>query len=213
MPSDKKRGRPPHADQLTPTEWRVVQSAQHGLSNTDIAKRLGISINAVKFHIANAIGKTGVKNKRALLKWVGIPMNSAAYMSAQINEVNMKHTALSVGQIARSVENVEKSERWYREILGLDHLYTFGTMAFFDADGVRIMLSQAEKEIKDESIIYFKTPDIQSHYQHLQKSGVNFSHVPHKIHQHQDGSEEWMAFFTDLENRPLGLMCTYKTGE
>ena len=121
----------------------------------------------------------------------------------------MKNQLLVIGQIARRVKNVEKSERWYREILGLNHLYTFGTMAFFDAGRVRIMLSEAENGEQDESIIYFKTPDIHSHYQYLQQREVEFTRAPHKIHQHPDGSEEWMAFFTDFEDRPLGLMCTY----
>ena len=32
-----KRGRPPHDDQLTPAEWRVVEAVRHGLSNPEIA--------------------------------------------------------------------------------------------------------------------------------------------------------------------------------
>ena len=80
---DSKRGRPRHPDQLTPAEWRVVQSAQHGLANSEIAERLDISINTVKFHLANAIDKTGVKNKRALLHWIGVPVNSLAHKHVQ----------------------------------------------------------------------------------------------------------------------------------
>jgi catechol 2,3-dioxygenase-like lactoylglutathione lyase family enzyme len=41
-----------------------------------------------------------------------------------------------IGQIARSVSDIQASEKWYREVLGLPHLYTFGTLAFFeDPDG------------------------------------------------------------------------------
>jgi len=210
MPSNKKPGRPVHPDQLTPAEWRVVQSAQHGLSNPQIAKRLDISINAVKFHIANATQKLGVRNKRALLEWLGIPIDSAANTIKQVSENIMKQKTLSVGQIARSVENLEKSESWYRDILELEHLYTFGTMAFFNCGDVRLMLSENDGISKDESIIYLKCNDIQLDYQRLKERGIKFSHAPHKIHKHDDGSEEWMAFFTDLEGRPLGLMCAYK---
>jgi hypothetical protein len=122
----------------------------------------------------------------------------------------MKHRQLSIGQIARSVKSAEESEQWYRHSLDLEHLYTFGEMAFFDCQGVRLMLSQSDGDLNHESIIYFKTDDIQSEFERLQKRGIDFSHEPHKIHQHQDGSEEWMAFFTDLEGRPLGLMGDYK---
>jgi catechol 2,3-dioxygenase-like lactoylglutathione lyase family enzyme len=125
----------------------------------------------------------------------------------------MKNKRLSLGQIARNVQNIELSEQWYRDTLGLKHLYTFGAMAFFDADGVRIMLSQTEKAGNDESLIYFKTDDIRARYQYLQQLGVTFTHAPHKIHQHEDGSEEWMAFFTDLEGRPIGLMGKYPSIE
>ena len=38
---------------------------------------------------------------------------------------------LSVGQIARSVKDIAISERWYRDVLGLRHLYAYGTLAFF----------------------------------------------------------------------------------
>jgi len=213
MSGELKRGRPPYRDQLTPAEWRVVQSAQHGLSNPEIAKRLGISVNAVKFHIANAIEKTGVRNKRALVKWIGIPNDSLANSKTNKHGQPMDNKSLTIGQIARSVKSIEKSEHWYRESLGLPHLFTFGTLAFFDLGKVRFMLSQSDDINANESIIYFRCTDIKTEYARLEQRGVNVSHAPHKIHQHEDGSEEWMAFFNDLENRPLGLMCTYTKHE
>jgi hypothetical protein len=36
--------------------------------------------------------------------------------------------------------------------------------------------------------------------------GVKFTHAPHRIHRHADGTEEWMAFFEDPDGRPLALM-------
>jgi catechol-2,3-dioxygenase len=36
----------------------------------------------------------------------------------------------AIGQIARSVGNTRVSEKWYRDVLGLPHLYTFGSLAF-----------------------------------------------------------------------------------
>jgi hypothetical protein len=35
---------------------------------------------------------------------------------------------------------------------------------------------------------------------------VKFSSAPHVIHRHQDGTEEWMAFFDDPEGRTLAWM-------
>ena len=33
----------------------------------------------------------------------------------------------------------------------------------------------------------------------------------HLIHRHEDGTEEWMAFFNDLEGRPLALMARVRS--
>jgi hypothetical protein len=35
---------------------------------------------------------------------------------------------------------------------------------------------------------------------------VEFINVPHLIHRHDDGVEEWMAVFRDNEDRPLAIM-------
>ena len=72
-----RRGRPPHDDVLTPTEWRVVHAIQHGLSNREIAARRGISRDAVNYHVANAVAKLGVANRQALRRWFREPRSSA----------------------------------------------------------------------------------------------------------------------------------------
>jgi hypothetical protein len=33
-----------------------------------------------------------------------------------------------------------------------------------------------------------------------------FVNAPHMIHRHDNGAEEWMAFFKDDEDRPLAIM-------
>jgi hypothetical protein len=40
----------------------------------------------------------------------------------------------------------------------------------------------------------------------LSARGVEFTHAPHMIHRHADGSEEWMAIFNDNEGRPLAIV-------
>ncbi|MGJ8663979.1 MAG: LuxR C-terminal-related transcriptional regulator [Marinicella sp.] len=213
MNSKNNLGRPPHQDILTPAEWRVVSLAQHGLTNPQIADKLQVSINAVKYHISNVISKlqnipdSKVIDKKSLLNYLGAPKDSPFHRN---NIMNKDTPIQAIGQISRTVENIEQSELWYREKLGLKHLYTFGKLAFFDLDGVRLFLSEPEETKESaafsESIIYFKTNDIKHSHQELLERGIEFSHAPHKVHTHDDGTEEWMAFFTDLEGRPLGLM-------
>ncbi len=35
---------------------------------------------------------------------------------------------------------------------------------------------------------------------------MSFTHAPHMIHRHADGTEEWMGFFEDPDGRPLAIM-------
>ena len=110
-----------------------------------------------------------------------------------------------IGQVARSVGNTVASEAWYRDVLGLRHLYTFGPLAFFDLGGTRLMLSQ-EGGVKSESLLYLRVANIAASHDALKQRGVKFTHAPHMIHRHPDGTEEWMAFFEDPDARPLALM-------
>jgi DNA-binding CsgD family transcriptional regulator len=138
MASRSRPGRPPHADVLTPAEWRTVHAVKHGLTSRQIAERRGISIDAVKYHIANALAKLGLANRKQLRHWHRVPRDSAL----QENVVNAQVKLGSIAQIARSVQDIKQAEEWYKNLLGLPHLYTFGKLAFFDCGGTRLMLSQ-----------------------------------------------------------------------
>jgi methylmalonyl-CoA/ethylmalonyl-CoA epimerase len=107
------------------------------------------------------------------------------------------------------VRDIKQSEDWYRSVLGLPHLYTFGKLAFFDCGGTRLMLSQ-DNSPGAESILYMRVGNIAEAYQVLMSRGVEFINAPHMIHKHADGSEEWLSVFKDPEGRPLGLMTQVK---
>jgi DNA-binding CsgD family transcriptional regulator/catechol 2,3-dioxygenase-like lactoylglutathione lyase family enzyme len=203
-----KRGRPPHDDQLTPAEWRVVEAVRHGLSNPEIAARRGISLDAVKFHVANVLQKLGLNNRGALRRWTGVSRQSALYAKEEQMDEALKLGPL--GQIARRVKKIAEARHWYGEILGLTHLYSFGDLAFFDCGGTRLFLSQDAAEEQNESILYFRVPDIRAAHAGLAARGVEFINAPHMIHRHEDGTEEWMAFFKDNDGRPLAVMAQAK---
>jgi DNA-binding CsgD family transcriptional regulator/catechol 2,3-dioxygenase-like lactoylglutathione lyase family enzyme len=202
----RPRGRPPHADLLTPSEWRTVHAVQHGMTNAEIARRRGVSMNAVKFHVANALAKLGLRNRRELRAWFRAPRDSGLASKRRI-PMEPESTLGPIGQIARSVGDIQASETWYRDVLGLPHLFTFGTLAFFDCGGTRLMLSQEKGGATKESILYLRVADIAKAHERLASRGVRFTHAPHMIHRHANGTEEWMAFFEDPDTRPLALMC------
>ena len=64
-----KRGRPPHPDPLTPAEAKVLALIRDGLQNSEIAIRLGLSINTVRFHVSNLLAKSGLPDRVLLRNW------------------------------------------------------------------------------------------------------------------------------------------------
>jgi len=115
-----------------------------------------------------------------------------------------------LGQVSRKVKDIAAARQWYGEVLGLKHLYSFGDLAFFDCGGTRLFLSQDAQANEAESILYFRVPDIHDAHATLTARGIQFTHAPHMIHRHEDGTEEWMAFFTDNDGRPLAVMAQTK---
>lgn len=146
------RGRPPHDDILTPAEWRVVEFVRHGLGNRDIAERQGVSIDAVKFHVANALAKLGFDSRAELRRWTGIRRDSQ--LAGQEISMDANVSLGTIGQIARSVTDIAAARAWYGDVLGLSHLYSFGNLAFFDCGGVRLFLSEGMDRRRNRSSIF-----------------------------------------------------------
>jgi DNA-binding CsgD family transcriptional regulator/predicted enzyme related to lactoylglutathione lyase len=204
MATSSRRGRPPHNDLLTPAEWKVVHAVKHGMTSRQIAERRGISIDAVKYHVANALAKLGLTNRKALRHWHQAPMQSALNQKEPVMD---SQTRLGpIGQIARSVRDIKEAQNWYSAVLGIPHLYTFGKLAFFDCGGTRLMLTEESEFAPSESTLYLRVADIAAAHANLRSCGVEFINAPHMIHKHTDGTEEWMAFFKDPEGRTLAIM-------
>lgn len=201
-----KRGRPVHPDSLTPAEWRVVEGVRHGLSNPAIAAKLGITTDAVKFHVSNALGKLELADRRELRRWPGVRNDSALANATRVPPMN----GWSLGQIARLTRNVESTTTWLRDTIGLPLLFRFHDMSFFECGGTRLYLSQGDPACN--SIVYFKVDDVHREVTRLNALGVNIVSAPHRIHVHENGSEEWMAFFTDPDGGMLAVMSVVNIG-
>ena len=190
---------------------------RHGLGNAAIAKRRGISEDAVKYHVRNAVAKLGLRNRGELKRWSGAPTDSAlaahTAKRADTKEPQMtppRSKLGPIGQISRTVGDIDAACAWYGGMLGLPHLYTFGNIAFFDCGGTRLFLSAENPTPGPESVLYLRVEDIAAVHADLSARGVEFSGAPHMIHRHADGTEEWMAFFKDPDGRPLALMSQVK---
>jgi predicted enzyme related to lactoylglutathione lyase len=113
-----------------------------------------------------------------------------------------------IGQISLLATDTRRVERFYRDTLGLPHLFTFGDLAFFDAGGTRLYIhTKPAAEWRPSSVVYFQVADIEGTKAELERRGVTFSGAPHMIHRHaESGVEEWMAFFEDSEGNQLALI-------
>ena len=114
----------------------------------------------------------------------------------------------AIGQISLSIRDVARAERFYGETLGLPHVFTFGDLAFFDADGTRLYLHRKDAaDWKPGSTLYFLVDDIHAAQESLTERGVRFTGAPHVIYTDDaTGTEEWMTFFDDGEGNTHALM-------
>ncbi len=61
-----RRGRPPYPGQFTPAEARLLPMIAEGLTNAEIAVRMGVSVHTVHSQVASMLSKSGVDDRRKL---------------------------------------------------------------------------------------------------------------------------------------------------
>jgi len=114
-----------------------------------------------------------------------------------------------VRQISINASDLARAEGFYREKLGIKHLFTVPSkMAFFDCSGLRLMLAVPERADLDHpsSIVYFQVDDIEAAHAELEARGVRFETGPALVA--PMGSHDlWLAEFRDSENNVLALLC------
>ena len=112
-----------------------------------------------------------------------------------------------IRQIAVNVQDLERAVAFYRDMLGIRHLFTAPNLAFFDCDGVRLMLGKPESPEFDHptSMLYFAVDDIEQAHRTLADRGVRFEDAPHCVAR-MDTFEVWLALFRDSEGNLLSLM-------
>lgn len=112
-----------------------------------------------------------------------------------------------IHQISMRTHDVDRAVRFYRDTLGLPFLFAAPPrLAFFDCDGVRLMLSTPEPGFDHPgSVLYFAVEDIRAMHDLLTSRGVAFRTEPHKIATLAD-REVWLADFEDTEGNTLALM-------
>ena len=126
-------------------------------------------------------------------------------MKTESSEVRLSE----IGQIALTISDLDKAVTFYRDTLGLKHLFSAPPgLAFFAAGNLRLMLSRPEKADSEKfsSALYFKVAEIERVHKVLESRSVKFEAAPHLVAKMPD-HELWMAFFRDPDRNLLALMC------
>jgi predicted enzyme related to lactoylglutathione lyase len=114
----------------------------------------------------------------------------------------------TIGQIANTVHDMPRAVAFYRDTLGLRQLPIPAgpSLAFFDCDGIRLMLSLPEGEFTHAgSVLYFKVVDIEGAHRLLRERGADLIGEPHLIAPMPE-YDLWMCFLRDPDGNPLALM-------
>ena len=114
----------------------------------------------------------------------------------------------AIGQLHVTVSDIGRSVAFYRDVLGLPLLFEVPgqPMAFFDCQGVRLYLGEAESpEFASRPLIYFRAESAREAAAELGRRGVEFTSEPHVVHRQGD-TELWIGFFRDPDGTNLAVM-------
>lgn len=122
--------------------------------------------------------------------------------------------SITLGQVALTVADVDRSEAFYRDALGLPLLFAAGSMRFFDLGATRLMLSAPEGELQPGSggsVLYLKTADLQAAWERTLQGGAVAVSPPHRVAP-MPTHDLWMAFFRDPDGHLLAWMAEVPRG-
>ena len=89
-------------------------------------------------------------------------------------------------QVALHVEDMDRAEAFYRDVLGLRWVARFDPpgLLFFDLGNVRLLLEGGAPP----SLLYLEVPDIDEAWAELEGKGVRLEDGPHMIHRDDAGT-------------------------
>jgi predicted enzyme related to lactoylglutathione lyase len=122
--------------------------------------------------------------------------------------MNPDHNLSEIRQIAITVSDVGTALPFYRDVLGLNFLFSPSpALAFLAAGSVRIMLSTPQGAGKPghNSILYFKVTDIVATQAAIVGRGAKEERPPQLAAKMPD-HELWIGFVRDPDGNLIGLM-------
>ena len=116
----------------------------------------------------------------------------------------------AIKQIALPVHDVDEARRFYRDALGMQHLFDAPpALAFFDCGGVRLMLAgpaaQGPDGNEQHAVLFYDVADIKPMYDAIVSAGAKPRSAPHIIAR-MNGREIWIAEMDDGQGNIVALM-------
>jgi predicted enzyme related to lactoylglutathione lyase len=114
----------------------------------------------------------------------------------------------AIAQIHLSVTDIARAVPFYRDVLRLPLLFESSAqkMAFFECDGIRLYVGEAEPGPDlSHPLLYFRVDDIDKAYRSLKRRGTPFEGPPRLAHE-EESAQLWLAFFRDPDGTLLALM-------
>lgn len=122
--------------------------------------------------------------------------------------MNPEFQLSEIRQIAITVSDVAKVLPFYRDVLGLQFLFSPGpNLAFLAAGSIRLMLStpQGTGQAGCNSILYFSVTNIEATHAAIVARGAKDERTPQLAARMPD-HELWIGFVRDPDDNLVGLM-------
>ena len=115
-----------------------------------------------------------------------------------------------IKQIALPVDSIDEAKVFYRDVLGLRHLFDAPPgLSFFDCGGVRLMLAAPAAQGKDgpqqHAVLFYDVSDIKETHARIKSSGAKSLGEPHCIAR-MNGLEVWVGELSDGQGNVVGLI-------
>lgn len=111
-----------------------------------------------------------------------------------------------LAQLAITVADLDRAVAFYRDVLGLQFLFSAPPgLAFLQAGDTRLMLEAGTGERGSHPAPYFRVPDVRPAAAELERRGVKLVSPAHVIARLPSG-EVWLCHFEDPDGHLLSLL-------
>jgi len=115
-----------------------------------------------------------------------------------------------IKQIAIPVRSIDEAKAFYRDTLGLRHLFDAPpALSFFDCAGVQLMLAgpgaQGKNGDQQHAVLFYDVSDIKTTHARIKSVGAESLAEPRVIAR-MNGREIWVCELSDGQGNIVGLM-------